>query len=100
MCTTQAAMWHPRVVAINESDSQRWTRRAGDAAIEAVLNGADPDTVRAAVEAGIREGQRVRALAEPAPTAAPTVSAPPVHRSTIAAPGSAFERLLRDTGVL
>ena len=90
-------MWHPRVVAINESDSQRWTRRAGDAAIEAVLNGADPDTVRAAVEAGIREGQRVRALAEPAP-AAPTVSAPPVHQ--LAEPGSAFERLLRDTGVL
>lgn len=41
---------------------ERWTRRAADAATEAVLAGATDDEIRAAVEAGIREGHRVAAI--------------------------------------
>lgn len=45
-------------MATTETDVERWTRRAKDAAAEAVRFGGGPDEIRAAVEAGIREGQR------------------------------------------
>lgn len=75
-----------------DTEAARWTRRAGDAATEAVLAGADPADLLAAVQAGIREGQRVRALRQPTPAAVP---APRTEvRPT---PGSAVEQLLRAT---
>lgn len=76
-----------------DTDAARWTRRAGDAATEAVLAGQAPDAILAAVQAGIREGERVRALRQPAP--APS----PVARPDFTPPaGSAVEQLLRAAG--
>lgn len=75
-----------------QNDAARWTRRAGDAATEAVLAGADPADLLAAVQAGIAEGQRVRALRQPAP------AAPVVHGNFTPPPGSAVEQLLRAAG--
>ncbi|MEU5946327.1 hypothetical protein ABZ793_12285 [Micromonospora sp. NPDC047465] len=76
-----------------ETDAARWTRRVGDAATEAVLAGADPADLLAAVQAGIREGQRVHALRNPAATPAQA----PRPTTVTPAAGSAVERLLRAT---
>lgn len=75
-----------------DTDAARWTRRAGDAATEAVLAGADPEAVVAAVRAGIAEGERVRDLRQPAP------AAPVVRGDFTPQPGSAVEQLLRAAG--
>ncbi|MFG2165501.1 hypothetical protein [Micromonospora chersina] len=75
-----------------DAEAARWTRRACDAATEALLAGADPAELLAAVQAGIREGQRVRALRQPTPTATPTP-----RTEVRPAPGSAVEQLLRAT---
>jgi hypothetical protein len=74
-------------MASTETDVARWTRRAKDAAIEAVCFGADPDTVRAAVEAGIREGARINALRNGThvPADRPAPRAVPEQGSAIAA---------------
>ncbi|MFI6266172.1 hypothetical protein [Micromonospora sp. NPDC051006] len=74
-----------------DTDAARWTRRAGDAATEAVLAGADPEAILAAVQAGIAEGERVHALRQPTQT-------PPASRGDFTPPpGSAVEQLLRAT---
>lgn len=76
------------------TDAQRWIRRAGDAATEAILAGVTPDEILAAVEAGIREGGRVRALRNPAPVA--TTPTPP--QRFVPDCGSAIEQLMRVAG--
>jgi len=79
-------------MATNETDAERWTRRAKDAATEAFLFGTDPDAIRAAVEAGIREGQRIAALRAGASVPEPRQAAP-----VAPAPGSAIAALLAAT---
>jgi len=70
----------------------RWTKRAADATIEAIAAGADPDQVRAAVEAAIAEGQRIRNL-----RTGHTVETRPTRRTATPAPGSAIAALLAAT---
>lgn len=79
-------------MATTETQGERWTRRAKDAAIEAVAAGVDPDEFRLTVEAGIREGERVKALRSgtSVPSATPRPRAVPEQ-------GSAIEALLRST---
>lgn len=80
-------------MATLEPPAQKWTRRAGDAAVEAVCEGASAEEIREAVEAGIREGMRVAALrrGETPPTdPAPARPARPAEVN----PGGALARLL------
>lgn len=79
-------------MATTETDAERWTRRAKNAASEAFLFGADPDEIRAAVEAGIREGQRTAALRAGSYVPEPRPAGP-----VVAAPGSAIAALLAAT---
>lgn len=82
-------------MALNETEEQRQVRRAGDAATLAIQAGADPDAIRAAVEAGIREGYRIRDLQNGViPESARTAPRAPLN----VPPGSAIEALLKATG--
>ena len=82
-------------MALNETEEQRQIRRAGDAACLAILAGADPDAIRASIEAGIREGYRVRDLRNGViPESAKGAPRAPLE----VAPGSALEALMKATG--
>ena len=79
------------MTTVPETRAEKWTRRAGDAAIEAVCEGASPEQVRAAVEAGINEAYRILAVRRgEAPPSGPSAPAPPP-----VTPGSAVDALLR-----
>ncbi|MEU7609568.1 hypothetical protein [Micromonospora sp. NPDC049204] len=77
----------------NETDAQRWARRVTSAVASAITGGADPESVRAAVDAGIQEGQRINDLRNGTHVPATEPTKPFVPQ-----PGSAAEKLLRAVG--